>query len=49
MAKRRFQNPKPEVVGNFWYVRIWHDVFVKGEPYQETSTSKTSSGLDAGP
>jgi len=31
MAKRRFQNPEPEMVGNFWYVRIWHDVFVEGE------------------
>ena len=31
MAKRRFQNPEPERVGNFWYVRIWQDVFVEGK------------------
>jgi integrase len=30
MAKRRFQNPGPERVGRFWYVRIWQDVFVDG-------------------
>jgi integrase len=30
MAKRRFQNPEPEKVGNFWYVRVWQDVFIDG-------------------
>src|ERR1700679_2313914 len=30
MAKRRFQNPEPEKVGRFWYVRIWQDVFIDG-------------------
>lgn len=31
MAKRRHQHPKPKKEGNFWYVRIWQDVFVGGE------------------
>ena len=30
MAKRRFQNPEPEKVGNFWYLRVWRDVFIAG-------------------
>jgi integrase len=30
MAKRRFQNPEPEKVGRFWYVRVWQDVVVSG-------------------
>lgn len=30
MQKRRHQQPKPEKLGNFWYMRIWQDVFVGG-------------------
>jgi len=30
MQKRRHQQPKPEKLGNFWYLRIWQDVFVGG-------------------
>jgi len=30
MQKRRHQQPKPERLGNFWYMRIWQDVFVSG-------------------
>jgi len=30
MAKRRHQRPKPKREGNFWYVRVWQDVFAGG-------------------
>jgi integrase len=30
MAKRRFQNPQPEKVGNCWYIRVWEDVYTGG-------------------
>jgi integrase len=30
MAKRRFQDPKPEKAGKWWYIRIWKDVFTNG-------------------
>jgi integrase len=30
MQKRRHQQPKPEKIGNFWYMRIWQDVFAGG-------------------
>jgi integrase len=31
MAKRRFQAPKPERSGGWWYLRIWADVFENGK------------------
>ncbi len=30
MAKRRFQKPQPEKLGQFWYIRIWEDVYTDG-------------------
>jgi integrase len=30
MAKRRFQDPKPEVVGNWWQIRVYRDEYVNG-------------------
>jgi integrase len=30
MAKRRFQNPKPERTGKFWYIRVRQDSFENG-------------------
>ena len=30
MARRRFQNPKPERIGKFWYIRVRQDCFVNG-------------------
>src|SRR5579862_3409765 len=30
MQKRRHQSPKPKREGNFWYLRIWQDVFAGG-------------------
>jgi integrase len=30
MAKRRYQNPKPERKGKFWYIRVRQDVFQNG-------------------
>lgn len=31
MAKRRFQAPKPERSGGWWYLRYWRDDFVDGK------------------
>ncbi len=30
MQKRRHQQPKPKREGNYWYLRIWQDVFAGG-------------------
>jgi integrase len=30
MAKRRFQDPRPEIAGNHWYVRIYQDTGTAG-------------------
>ena len=30
MAKRRFQDPEPEVVGNWWQIRVYRDEYVNG-------------------
>src|SRR2546430_2468045 len=30
MAKRRFQDPEPEVVGHWWQVRVYRDEYVDG-------------------
>ncbi len=30
MARRRFQDPEPEVVGNWWQVRVYRDEYVNG-------------------
>jgi integrase len=30
MARRRFQNPKPERIGNHWYIRVRQDYFRNG-------------------
>lgn len=27
VARRRFQDPKPQIKGRFWYIRVWQDVF----------------------
>lgn len=26
VARRRFQDPKPQIKGRFWYIRVWQDV-----------------------
>jgi len=31
MAKRRFQNPRPERRGAWWTMRVWRDVFIDGK------------------
>jgi integrase len=31
MARRRFQNPKPKVEGNWWVLYYWQDDFTNGE------------------
>lgn len=31
MARRRFQNPKPKVEGNWWVLYYWQDEFINGE------------------
>jgi len=30
MARRRFQAPRPEKLGRFWYIRVWQDEFRAG-------------------
>lgn len=30
MAKRRFQDPRPEKLGHAWYIRVWKDVYTGG-------------------
>jgi hypothetical protein len=30
MAKRRFQDPDPEIVGNWWWIRVYQDEFSNG-------------------
>src|SRR5271163_1068567 len=30
MARRRFQDPKPQRLGKWWYLLTWQDEFVKG-------------------
>ena len=30
MARRRFQDPEPEVVGNWWQVRVYRYEYVNG-------------------
>src|SRR6267378_8655571 len=31
MAKRRFQNPRPERRGAWWTMRVWRDEFIDGK------------------
>jgi hypothetical protein len=31
MARRRFQNQKPKIEGNWWYIRTWQDQFLDGK------------------
>jgi len=31
MARRRFQDPRPKVEGNWWYIRPWQDEFIGGK------------------
>ena len=30
MARRRYQHPKPFREGNYWWIKLWTDVFVAG-------------------
>jgi len=40
MARRRHQNPKPHREGNWWYLRLWSDVFVDGKPTRKLKRIK---------
>src|SRR2546428_2868122 len=31
MARRRFQAPKPQKIGNWWYLLYWQDEFSEGD------------------
>ena len=31
MARRRFQNPKPKTIGNWWWINPWTDTWVDGK------------------
>ena len=30
MARRRFQDPKPQRLGKWWYLLTWQDEFIEG-------------------
>jgi hypothetical protein len=30
MARRRYQDPEPEMVGNWWQIRVYRDEYVNG-------------------
>jgi integrase len=40
MAARRFQDPKPEKVGQWWYLRVWQDALVNGVPVRKRQRIK---------
>ncbi len=43
MAKRRYQNPEPELIGNWWYIRVWRDFFENGERVRKRHREKLCS------
>ena len=43
MAARRFQNPKPERIGNWWYIRIRQDVRENGELVRKLKRIKVAT------
>jgi integrase len=40
MARRRFQDPKPKRVGNWWYLLSWQDVFEGGRRIRKRKRTK---------
>jgi hypothetical protein len=38
MARRRFQEPEPEKVGNWWQIRVYRDEYEDGREDQKTDT-----------
>lgn len=40
MGRKRHQNPKPFVEGAWWYIRLWQDDFVNGEPVRKLKRIK---------
>ena len=48
MARRRFQNPKPQRRGPWWTLLVYRDVYQDGERKRQRQRSPTGSGNDAG-
>ena len=40
MARRRYQQPKPKIVGRFWNIRVWQDVICGGVPTRKLKRIK---------
>jgi integrase len=40
MARRRFQDPKPSILGNWWYLLSWQDVFEDGKRVRKRKRTK---------
>ena len=43
MAKRRFQDPEPEVVGNWWQIRVYRDEYSNGRRTRKRIRIKLAS------
>jgi integrase len=44
MARRRFQDPKPKVEGNWWYIRVWQDEFMGGARVRKQKRIRLAPG-----
>src|SRR5262249_33958447 len=44
MAKRRFQDPDPERVGNWWWLRVYQDEFWNGKRIRKRKRIKLAPG-----
>jgi integrase len=44
MARRRYQDPEPERIGNWWYIRVRKDFFENGQRVRRQHREKLCSG-----
>jgi hypothetical protein len=44
MARRRFQDPKPQRRGNFWTVLFWEDVIEQGRRVRKRKRENIAPG-----
>jgi integrase len=40
VARRRYQHPKPFREGNYWWIKLWTEVFVAGQPERKRKRVK---------
>jgi len=43
-ARRRYQDPDPELVGSWWYIRVYRDEYVNGRRIRKTKTHQAGLG-----